>query len=111
MFIRKLKINTFLSDFRDASPLALLMATPAVVASQGEGFLSAIQPYRPIIDGDEFLQSPLPFFQTTMWNTDKKILLGFTAEEFASVKFRTPNISRSLFLVSKNHHLTLSWLK
>jgi len=86
--------------FRDASPLALLMTTPHVIATQEEGVLESSQTYRPIIDGDEFTQHPLQFFQSTPWDTDKKLLIGFTADEWGSIKFYTPNISRDEFLVS-----------
>jgi len=81
--------------FRNASPLTLMMATSEIDELQDE-----ILPYRPILDGDEFTRPPLEFFQSIAWNTDKKFLIGFVAEETASFKIGG-RISRDVFLVSK----------
>jgi len=77
-----------------------MMVTPQVIESQGEGFLAACQPYRPILDGVEFTQPPLEFFQSYDWDTDKKFLIGFTEEETAGIKL-SGRTSRNSYMVSQ----------
>jgi len=84
-----------------------MMATPDVLDAQMANIDERQQPYRPIIDGEEFIQPPLQFFQSTDWNTDKKILIGFTSEEFAIIKEQANNIPRNQFFVSKNKLQTI----
>jgi len=87
------------------------MATPES-SYQTESFADASQPYRPILDGDEFTLPPLQFFQSTVWNTNKKILIGFTEEERAGiVRGLTPIIdTRNFFFVSGFFFLACSHL-
>ena len=37
--------------------------------------------YRPMLDENEFTQTPFEFFQSTTWDADKKIIIGTTSEE------------------------------
>jgi len=98
--------QVFFVAVRNTPAYILMMATPQIRDSTSETFAEVTQPYRPILDGTEFTQPPLQFFQSTAWNTDKKIFIGFTSQEHSTnIKSRTPIVSRDLFFVSNTFKL------
>lgn len=70
------------------------------------------EPFRPLIDGQEFLDQPFVHFDQGLWNTDKDVMLGVTAEEMAYTE--RLNISESNFTVSYDFYTllqkSLSWI-
>ena len=75
----------------------------AVIINAAESFLGASQPYRPILDGVEFTQNPFEFFESTSLSSDRRIIIGTTADELAPIKlvFANTTVTRQLFIVSR----------
>ena len=63
---------------------------------------TVVEPFRPIIDGDEFTQQPLAMLQDGDWNTEADVIIGTNREELWDVIaiFDGRNVSLSLLTVS-----------
>ena len=64
---------------------------------------TAIEPFRPIVDGEEFTEQPLSMLQNGDWNTNVDIIIGTNREEMWNVKtlFKGIPVFKSVLLVSK----------
>ncbi|XP_077971643.1 crystal protein-like [Styela clava] len=74
------------------APVEELDNFPKVMAASaidGDGW-SAIEPYRPIIDGVEFTDQPLTLFQTGKWNVDREYIVGANTEEVEILQYYVP---------------------
>ena len=69
---------------------------------------TVVEPFRPIIDGDEFTQQPLATLQDGDWNTEADVIIGTNREELWDVIaiFDGRNVSLSLLTVS-DHCISL----
>lgn len=73
-----------------------------VVDQQNLTFYDKTQPYRPVLDENEFPYPPLEFFQTGLWTVNKDIIIGTTSDEAASIKLDYENkiLTKDMFIVS-----------
>ena len=74
-----------------------------VVDNSSENYFDLTQPFRPILDGVEFIDPPLKYFQSASnLDTDLRVIIGTTSDEEASVKVRYQNqiLSKENFIVS-----------
>lgn len=49
------------------------------------------EPFRPVIEGEEFTDQPLELFRNGKWQTDKEILIGTNIQELETVQYETPD--------------------
>ena len=63
----------------------------------------AIEPFRPVIDGEEFKDQPLNLFRNGLWQTHKEVIIGTNQEELAQISAAFESIGiplpKSLFEV------------
>jgi len=45
----------------------------------------ALEPFRPVIDGNEFGDQPLNLFKSGQWQTHKELIVGINQEEMAQI--------------------------
>ena len=53
---------------------------------------NGIEPFRPIVDGDEFTNQPLNLFKNGKWNKEKELIVGSNSEEMSYVSAVLANI-------------------
>ena len=72
-----------------------------VVENASENFFDRTQPYRPVLDGVEFKDPPLKYFQSVSIS-DLRVIIGTTSDEAASIKidFKDKVLSKEDFIVS-----------
>lgn len=86
-----------LIQFRNAAPAQI--DNPEYLV-RGQSFLldrdlyALIEPYRPVIDGREFMDQPLNAFRDGEWQKSKRILLGTNIQEAEVAKFYIPELSK-----------------
>ena len=72
---------------RSASAEDITYSRNSVIAKlllEGDLF-GAIEPFRPVIDGVEFIDQPLNLFKAGLWQNHKEFLSGFNQDELAHV--------------------------
>ena len=64
---------------------------------------TVVEPFRPIIDGDEFTQQPLAMLQDGNWNTATDVIIGTNREELWDVIkiFNGRNVTLNLLKVNE----------
>ena len=95
-------IFVWLLFFRNATAKELVKAHDFVVENSSVTFFDRTQPYRPILDGVEFTDPPLKYFQSAKFGSDLKIIIGTTSDEAASIKvdFENETMKKDKFIVS-----------
>lgn len=58
-----------------------------------------VEPFRPIVDYDEFENQPLELFKNGIWNKEKEVIVGTTSDELAQaiIIFRNFDVKWNLF--------------
>ena len=73
--------------FRTVDPETLTYSRNSVMGNlliEGDLF-GAIEPFRPVIDGIEFMDQPLNLFKNGKWQTHKELMIGTNQEEMAQI--------------------------
>jgi len=93
--------HKLLSVCRQADPSLIANATNGVIkrALEKDDVWGAIEPYRPVIDGQEFAKQPMELFKAGEWSSNKEIIIGTNSQELVyileilgdTVKRFTPN--------------------
>nr|XP_039265750.1 crystal protein-like [Styela clava] len=83
----------------DADPETLISTMAKMM---GSGWIKldpifAMEPFRPYIDGTEYIGQPLELFREGKWQTNKPIILGTNAEEVAVIKYIIPIPNEYIF--------------
>lgn len=52
--------------------------------------MGLVEPFRPIIDGNEFTDHPLHLYRDGKWNSAKDMIVGVATEELATIEFIVP---------------------
>ena len=78
-----------------------MQAHDFVVENSSVTFFDRTQPYRPILDGIEFTDPPLKYFQSTKLDSYFKVIIGTTSDEAASIKveFENETMTKDKFIV------------
>ena len=74
-----------------------------VVDNSSENYFDLTQPFRPILDGVEFIDPPLKHFQSASnLDSDLKVIIGTMSDEEAAikVKYQDQILSKEQFIVS-----------
>nr|XP_039274012.1 crystal protein-like isoform X1 [Styela clava] len=97
-------LTTDIDCLVEAEPQQLINAMVSIMTSEFVrfDFYQFVEPFRPIIDGDEFTKQPIERFKEGNWQKHKPIISGTNSEELVVLKFLVPFLNENSYKILNN---------
>lgn len=79
--------------YRNKNSSEINQALPKVMVRslvKDQDLYNTIEPFRPVLDGEEFTKQPFEMFADGTWNIEKDVLMGTNANELEILQFFIP---------------------